>query len=333
MKILPQPRMLRGLHIGNRSCCNDLAVPEDGDAVARGIKTVEIVGYHENGQPQSTLQGAHQLVEVAGADRIEARGRFVKEHQFGIECEGARQRHALDHAARQFRRKTIGDFGLQTHHAELGHHDLVEQPLRDLEIFAHRKLNVLAHCERGEQRALLEQDAPAALDAAALRRVRRVEIDAEHLDPSGDLRHQADDSPRQYRFARTGRADKSQDLAALDVEIEPVEHPGLAKLDRNVADADDGVGNLVRHGHIPIDAKKMANTPSITITKKIPFTTEDVVCCPSDSALPWTASPSTQATMPITAAITGALMMPTMKWSIEMASRSRSKKASGSTPP
>ena len=51
----------------------------------------------------------------------------------------------------------------------------------------------------------------------------------------------------------------------------------------------------------------------MTMTKKIPCTTEDVVCCPSDSALPSTASPSTQATMPITAAITGALMMPTVK--------------------
>ena len=57
----------------------------------------------------------------------------------------------------------------------------------------------------------------------------------------------------------------------------------------------------------------MANTPSITMTKKMPFTTDAVVCCPSDSALPCTARPSTQATMPITAAITGAFTMPTMK--------------------
>src|ERR1700754_3893875 len=38
------------------------------------------------------------------------------------------------------RRKAIGDFGPQTHHFELCHHDLVEQSLRDVEIFAHRKL-------------------------------------------------------------------------------------------------------------------------------------------------------------------------------------------------
>ena len=118
---------------------------------------------------------------------------------------------------------------------------------------------------------------------------------------AGDLRHEADDGARQHRFAGAGRADEAQNLAALDVEIEPVEHARLAELHGDVANADDGVGDLACHGHIPIEAKKIANTPSMTMTKKIPFTTDDVVCWPSDSALPCTASPSTQATMPITA--------------------------------
>ena len=87
-----------------------------------------------------------------------------------------------------------------------------------------------------------------------------------------------------------------------------------AELHGDVAHPDDGVGAFRRAmAHIPIAAKKMANTPSITMTKKIPFTTDDVVCWPSDSALPCTASPSTQATMPITSAMNGALIMPTMK--------------------
>ena len=130
--------------------------------------------------------------------------------------------------------------------------------------------------------------------------------------PAG-LGHEADDGARQHRLAGAGRTDKAQNLAALHVEIEPVQNLGRAELHRDVANPDDGVGNFRRHRHIPIDAKKIANTPSMTMTKKIPCTTEEVVCWPSDSALPSTASPSTQATMPITAAITGALMMPTVK--------------------
>src|ERR1700730_5008080 len=65
--------------------------------------------------------------------------------------------------------------------------------------------------------------------------------------------------------------------------------------------------------YIPNEAKKTAATPSRTITKKIALTTDTVVCRPSDSALPLTWRPSTLATMPITSAINGALLIPTMK--------------------
>src|SRR6478735_7896547 len=70
------------------------------------------------------------------------------------------------------------DFGSQAHHDELGHHDLVEQPLRKVEIFAHRKLDVLTHRQRRKQRPLLKQDAPAALDPAPGHGIGLVEIDA-----------------------------------------------------------------------------------------------------------------------------------------------------------
>src|SRR5258708_27441398 len=325
--------MLRGLHVGHRSCCNDFAVPQNCNAVTSGIKAVQIMGYHENGQAQSALQGSHQLVKVARPDRIEARGRLIEEHQFRIERERPCQRHPLDHAAGEFRGKTVGDLGAQAHHAEFGDRDLVEQSLREVEIFAHRELDILPHRQRRKQRALLEQDTPATLDAAPRGGIRGVEVDPEHLDASADLGHQSNDGARQHRLARAGRTDEAQDFAALHVEIEPVENLGATELHRDIANPDNGVLHFRRHRHIPIEAKKIANTPSMTMTKKIPFTTEEVVCCPSDSALPCTASPSTHATIPITAAITGALIMPTVKWSIEIASRSRSRNASGSTPP
>src|SRR3979411_2610679 len=47
--------------------------------------------------------------------------------------------------------KSVGDFRLQSHHAELGDRDLGQQALGDLEIFAHRKLDVLPHRQRGKQ--------------------------------------------------------------------------------------------------------------------------------------------------------------------------------------
>jgi hypothetical protein len=67
-------------------------------------------------------------------------------------------------------------------------------------------------------------------------------------------------------------------MMVRDVEIESVENFCLAELHRDIAHPNDGVLCVRSHRHIPIEAKKIANTPSITMTKKIPFTTEDVVC-------------------------------------------------------
>ncbi len=53
-------------------------------------------------------------------------------------------------------------------------------------------------------------------------------------------------------------------------------------------------------------AKNIAKMPSSTMTMKIAFTTDEVTCRPSDSAEPWTASPSIVAMMPMTRAMKGA---------------------------
>src|SRR3712207_7586103 len=58
----------------------DLAFAQSRDSVADRIKAVQIMGYHEYGQSQSPLQGRDQLVELAGADGIEAGSRRSEEH-------------------------------------------------------------------------------------------------------------------------------------------------------------------------------------------------------------------------------------------------------------
>src|ERR1700724_4253283 len=99
-----------------------------------------------------------------------------------------------------------------------------------------------------------------------------------------------------------------------------IDHDMLAEGGPEVADADRKLRGAFLHRHMPIDAKNTANSPSSTITRKIDFTTEVVVCLPSDSALPLTRKPSLQATMPIASAMNGALMMPTSKLVTETAS-------------
>src|SRR6478752_34982 len=106
-----------------------------------------------------------------------------------------------------------------------------------------------------------------------------------------------------------------------------------AEADHKVMDANRELASRFLHRYIPIDAKNTANSPSSTITRKIDFTTEVVVCLPSDSALPFTRKPSLQATIPITSAMNGALMIPTSKWVTDTASCSRAMKMAGPMPP
>src|SRR5436305_7695800 len=99
-----------------------------------------------------------------------------------------------------------------------------------------------------------------------------------------------------------------------------IDHDAAAETDHEAVHADRKSCRRIPHRYIPIDAKKTANSPSSTITRKIDFTTDVVVCLPSDSALPLTRRPSLQATMPIASAMNGALMIPTLKLVTDTAS-------------
>ena len=142
----------------------------------------------------------------------------------GSSASARAERDALDHAAGQFGRNTcrarpacrptISSLAMAISSISRG---------ESSKIFAHRELDVLDAGQRGKQRALLEQHAPAALDRVALLLARLVEIDAEHLDGAGHLRQQADDGAHQHGLALPRAADEAQHLAALHVERQPVE--------------------------------------------------------------------------------------------------------------
>ena len=197
-------------------------------------------------------------VEVAGGDRIEAGGRLVEEDDLRIERQRAGERHALGHAAGKLGGKLVGVARREADHLELGDGDLVHQPLGDVEMLAHRELHVLAHGQRGEQRALLEEHAPAALDRAPLASLGRVQVDAEHLD-------------RARCFGmRPMMVRSSTDLPLPEPPTRPRISPRRTSSDRwsstmwspkPTTRSRTRITMVVvrrHHGHIPIEAKKMA---------------------------------------------------------------------------
>src|SRR5262245_2794405 len=200
----------------------------------------------------------------------------------------------------------------QSDHGELDKGKVVHHRLRQLKMLPHRQLDVLQNGQRGEQRPILEQDAPAALDVDAILRCQSFGVAAEQLDLAHVGFDQPGDDAEQHRLALAGAADNGEDLAAIDVEIEPVPNLIAAEALGEPADADQDL-SAVLQGHIPIDDKNMANTASRIITRKIALTTALVTCVPRDSALPSTFMPSRQPTRPMISAAKGALIMPAMK--------------------
>ena len=62
-----------------------------------------------------------------------------------------------------------------------------------------------------------------------------VEILAQHLDGAGPLGHEPENGPGQDRLALAGAADEAEDLAAIDVEIEPFQDRPLSESDLDAA--------------------------------------------------------------------------------------------------
>src|SRR5258707_14901923 len=101
-------------------------------------------------------------------------------------------------------------------------------------------------------------------------------------------RNKTDDGSHQPGLATAGSAHQAEDLAPAHVEVQMIDHDMAAEADHKVMHTDRKLSGRFLHRYIPIDAKNTANSPSSTITRKIDFTTEVVVCLPSDSALPFT---------------------------------------------
>ena len=64
------PRVVRLQHRRNRTHGRYLAVGQDCDAVADAVQALEVVGDHEDGEPQRLLQRSDQAFELASRDRI-----------------------------------------------------------------------------------------------------------------------------------------------------------------------------------------------------------------------------------------------------------------------
>src|SRR4051812_44398920 len=83
--------------------------PEDDDALAEIERLLDIMGDEERREAAATPQGDELLLHGEPGEGIELAERLVEEEELRIVDEGARQRHALRHAAGELMRVGGGE--------------------------------------------------------------------------------------------------------------------------------------------------------------------------------------------------------------------------------
>jgi hypothetical protein len=127
--------------------------------------------------PVETLHERHETVATV---RVEAGGRFVEKQQLGLERERTGERNALDHASGELRRHFVGVPGLDADHGQLQQHEIAYETLVEALQLPQRQRDVVIDIQRGEERPLLEEDAPAVAQLAQFHGVAVVQRAAEH---------------------------------------------------------------------------------------------------------------------------------------------------------
>src|SRR5258706_10471689 len=201
---------------------------------------------------------------------------------------------------------------LDADHVEFHHDEVVDQLVVQHAQFAHRQRDIVEHRERAEQRAFLEQHAPAVTQLAQLGGIAVLQGDAKnaHLALGGPF--ESDHLAQHRGLAAARTADQRHDFAAPNAQVDIAVHDVVAELRPQALDID----HAVIHQLIPISLNMMANTASTIITTVIEVTTELVVPIPRLSVFGSIRRPKWQATKPISNPKTTPLPMPSPSYAV-----------------
>jgi hypothetical protein len=160
--VVAAPRQLLDRALGDHR-----AAAEHHRAVGDRADALELVGHHEQRDPERAAERQQGLVDRGRGDRIEPRRWLVDEHQLGIEDRRAGERDPLALAARQGRRRARPE-AVQADRGEPHRGHLADHRLGQLGELAQRQRDVVLDRHRAEQRVLLERGAGAAEQPAAV---------------------------------------------------------------------------------------------------------------------------------------------------------------------
>src|SRR6185369_3821389 len=90
--------IIGGDHVLRRTTENDLAFPQQVDAVGNTKPGPNVMRYDDRSDPELTLQLLHELVDRTNRERIETCGRLVVENDVRIRCDRPRDADAFPHS-------------------------------------------------------------------------------------------------------------------------------------------------------------------------------------------------------------------------------------------
>ena len=185
--------------------------------------------HHEDGRAGVRVQAGELFHERACVFRVERAGRFVRQHDLGVEDECARRCDALLLPAGHLRRELV---------EHIRHFQIVRklcQPLAALglghTVQRQRQEDILAAGEVVDELKVLKQiaDLLAAVVGQCLA-VQRRDALAVQRDGAAGRRDDGRDAVEQRRFARAAAAHDAEKLARHDLKRDAVERAGQIRL-------------------------------------------------------------------------------------------------------
>ena len=201
-----------------------LAVGEQGHPVGDLQGLLDVVRHDDRRDVAALADLQDQARDGGGVDRVEPRDRLVVEQDLGPAHDGAREPHALAHAARQLRRQLVQhERGVEVHVLErLAHlaQDLGRAGAPRLSV-AQAGADVLEHVHRVEERRVLEHVAHLAADLGERVAPRLVHGHAVDPDVAPVGHQQAVRGLEQHALAGARGTHDRERLARLDREVRP----------------------------------------------------------------------------------------------------------------
>ena len=210
--------------LADRAVPDDLALINHGDFVGDFAGAGQIMGNRQGGGAQLFHAFDDQIIDNVSHDRIEAGRGFVKEDNFRMAGDGAGQRNALLHPARELGREQMSDRFIQPDGLQFLDRDIICRAAVGATALNQAKGDIFPDPHRIEQGAALKQHAEFFHQLVAVILRHADGFLAVDQDRSFIRFDQSQHAFQHDGFARARTADNHQRFSGTDGKVNALQH-------------------------------------------------------------------------------------------------------------